>query len=116
MDFIRRLIIPSLLFFFLTGIIHSDDSVKTVWSIFSFGEDDYFHQPSDIEIDPYRSRIYVADSGNQRILVFDFQGKFLKIIGSKGQGLAEFSNPTGLNIFKDGGLAVAGRTSDSATC
>lgn len=107
MDFIRRLIIPSFLFFFLTGIIHSDDSVKTVWSIFSFGEDDYFHQPSDIEIDPYRSRIYVADSGNQRILVFDFQGKFLKIIGSKGQGPAEFSNPTGLNIFKDGGLAVA---------
>ncbi|NOR15253.1 MAG: 6-bladed beta-propeller [Candidatus Aminicenantes bacterium] len=107
MDLKRRLIISSFLFTFLTGIIISDGPVKTVWSISSFGEDDFFHQPSDIEVDPYRSRIYVADSGNHRVLVFDFQGKFLKIIGSKGQGPAEFSNPTGLYILEDGGLAVA---------
>ncbi len=51
--------------------------------------------------------IYIADSGNHRVLVFDFQGKFLKIIGRKGQGPVEFSNPTGLFILEDGGLAVA---------
>jgi DNA-binding beta-propeller fold protein YncE len=39
--------------------------------------------------------------------VFDFHGNFLKIIGRKGQGPAEFSNPTGLYILEDGGLAVA---------
>ena len=103
----RRIIVSFLWFTVLTGIIVSDDSIKTVWSISSFGEDDFFHQPSDIELDPYRSRIYVADSGNDRVLVFDFQGKFLKIIGRKGQGPAEFSNPTGLNILGDGGLTVA---------
>ena len=91
----------------LAGIIVSGGPVKTVWSISSFGEDDFFHQPSDIEVDPHRSRIYIADSGNNRVLVFDFQGKFLKIIGSKGQGPAEFSNPTGLCVLEDGGLAVA---------
>jgi hypothetical protein len=39
--------------------------------------------------------------------VFNFEGKFLKIIGSKGQGPAEFSKPTGLSVLEDGGLAVA---------
>jgi len=107
MDLKRRLIIFSFLFTFLAGIIVSKDPVKTVWSISSFGEDDFFHRPSDIEVDPHQSMIYVADSGNHRVLVFDFQGKFLKIIGNKGQGPAEFSNPTGIHILKDGGLAVA---------
>jgi DNA-binding beta-propeller fold protein YncE len=107
MDLKIKLIIFSCLFIFLAGIIVSEDPIKTVWSISSFGEDDFFHKPSDIEIDPHRSMIYIADSGNHRVLVFDFQGKLLKIIGSKGQGPAEFLNPTGLFILKDGGLAVA---------
>jgi DNA-binding beta-propeller fold protein YncE len=94
-------------FIFITGTIVSEDPIKTVWSISSFGKDDYFYEPSDIEVDPHRSLIYIADSGNNRVLVFDFQGEWLKIIGSKGQGPAEFSNPTGLYILEDGGLAVA---------
>ena len=107
MNIKRRLIIFSCFFVFLAGIIVSQDPIKAVWSISSFGKDDFFHEPSDIEVDPHRSLIYVADSGNNRVLAFDFQGRWLKIIGSKGQGPAEFSNPTGLCILKDGGLAVA---------
>jgi DNA-binding beta-propeller fold protein YncE len=95
------------LFVFLAGIIISEDPKKTIWSISSFGEDDFLHNPSDIEVDPQRSMIYIADSGNHRVLVFDFQGKLFKIIGSKGQGPAEFSSPSGLFILEDGGLAVA---------
>ena len=107
MNLIKRIVIFSCLFIFLAGIIVSEDPVKTLWSISSFGKDDFFHEPSDIEVDLHRSRIYIADSGNHRVLVFDFQGKLLKIIGRKGQGPAEFSKPTGLCILKDGGLAVA---------
>jgi len=107
MDLKTRLVIFLSIFIFLTGIIVSEDPIKTVWSISSFGEDDFFHQPSDIEVDPHRSMIYIADSGNHRVLVFDFQGKLIKIIGREGQGPAEFSNPTGLYILEDGGLAVA---------
>ncbi|MCK4555993.1 MAG: 6-bladed beta-propeller, partial [Candidatus Aminicenantes bacterium] len=106
MAFKRKLIIFSFLFTFLAGIIVSKDPIKTVWSISSFGENDFFHRPSDIEVDLKRVLVYVADSGNHRVLVFDFQGKLLKIIGRKGQGPAEFSNPTGIHILKDGGLAV----------
>jgi len=91
----------------LTTSIASKESVNTIWAVSSFGNNDYFHQVSDIETDLTREVIYIADSGNHRVLAFDFQGKFQKIIGSKGQGPSEFSRPTGLHIFKDGGLAVA---------
>jgi hypothetical protein len=80
---------------------------KAIWSFSSFGEDDYLYNSSDIEVDLARSLIYIADSGNDRVLVFDFDGKLQKIIGRKGQGPAEFSNPTGLFIFEEGTLAVA---------
>jgi DNA-binding beta-propeller fold protein YncE len=103
----RTWIVFLLIAIFTSGFSLRTDTVKTVWSISSFGKDDFFHQSSDIEVDPHRSMIYIADSGNHRVLVFDFQGKLLKIIGSKGQGPAEFSNPSGLFILEDGGLAVA---------
>lgn len=80
---------------------------KTIWSFSYFGEDDFLYMPSDIEVDHVRSLIYIADSGNSRILIFDFDGKLRKIIGREGQGPAEFSRPSGLFIFEDGGLAVA---------
>lgn len=80
---------------------------KTIWSFSSFGEGDYLYNPSDIEVDLSRSLIYIADSGNDRVLVFDFDGKLKKIIGRTGQGPAEFSKPTGLDVLQDGTLAVA---------
>jgi len=107
MNLKRRFIIFGCFFVFLAGIIVSEDPIKAIWSISSFGKDDFFYEPSDIEVDPHRSLIYIADSGNNRVLAFDFQGKLGKIIGSKGQGPAEFSNPTGLCILEDGGLVVA---------
>jgi hypothetical protein len=82
-------------------------SSKTIWYFSFFGEDDYLYNPSDIEVDLSRSLICIADSGNDRVLVFDFDGELQKIVGRSGQGPAEFSNPTGLDILEDGTLAVA---------
>jgi len=81
--------------------------MEIIWSITIFGNNDFFYQPNDIEVDLDQSLIYLADSGNNRIVVFDFQGKLLKIIGNKGQGPAEFMKPTGLYVLKDSRLAVA---------
>ncbi|UCC41269.1 MAG: 6-bladed beta-propeller [Candidatus Aminicenantes bacterium] len=92
---------------FTSGFSLEKDPVKTIWSISYFGDDDFFHEVSDIEVDLKRSMIYIADSGNHRVLVFDFQGKLLKIIGKRGQGPAEFSKPTGIDILEDSGVAVA---------
>jgi len=99
------LILPVLLVLSLFNVWAAP--TKTIWSFSSFGEDDYLYNPSDIEVDHSRSLIYVADSGNERVLVFDFDGKLQKIIGRKGQGPGEFSNPTGLDIYDEGTLAVA---------
>lgn len=107
MDLKRRIAIFSILLIFLAGSTFTEDPNMTIWSISSFGVDDFFHRPSDMEVDSARALIYIADYGNNRVLVFDFQGKLLRIIGRKGQGPAEFSKPSGLHIFKDGGLAVA---------
>lgn len=82
---------------------------RALWSVTSFGNDDYFEKPSDIEVDQARSLIYVVDAGSCRVLVFDFQGKFMKAIGRKGQGPGEFVTPTGLCLTEDGGFAIADR-------
>lgn len=103
----QRLIFFALLWICFSAIVHSSNTIKTVWSVSYFGEEDFFHQPSDIEIDQEQSLIYIADSGNNRIVVFDFKGKFIKTIGRMGQGPGEFAKPTGLEIFKDSHLAVA---------
>jgi len=107
MGHIKRTFIFACFPLFFVVTIVAEEPVKTVWSISSFGQNDFFNGPSDIEVDAQRSLIYIADSGNNRVVVFDFQGKFLKAIGSKGQGPAEFSNPTGLCVLEDGGIAVA---------
>jgi len=80
---------------------------KTLWSKTSFGSSDYFQEPSDIEIDDAKSLIYVVDAGSNRVLVFDFQGEFLRAIGRKGQGPGEFARATGACLVPGGGLAVA---------
>lgn len=80
---------------------------KTLWSVTSFGASDYFQEPSDIEVDQARSLIYVVDAGSNRVLVFDFEGKFLRAVGNKGQGPGEFVRPTGAGLLPGGGLAVA---------
>jgi len=85
------------------------DPTQALWSVTSFGQDDYFEKPSDIEVDPARSLIYVVDAGSCRILVFDFEGKFLRAVGRKGQGPGEFATPTGMCLTDDGGFAVADR-------
>lgn len=96
------------LFFFCLSIANpSAITIETLWSLSSFGEGSYFYQPSDIEADLKQSLIYVADSGNHCVFVFNFMGKFVKAIGRKGQGPGEFDRPTGLYVLADSKLAVA---------
>lgn len=45
--------------------------------------------------------IFVSDSGNDRIQVFDLEGKFLRSFGSQGEELGELSRPMSMSIHKD---------------
>ncbi|GAA1875106.1 NHL repeat-containing protein [Lapillicoccus jejuensis] len=49
-------------------------------------------------IDVFRDRVYVTDSDNRRIQVFDLDGNFLFLFGKRGTGLGEFIGPKGLAV------------------
>ncbi|MCU0244378.1 MAG: 6-bladed beta-propeller [Acidobacteria bacterium] len=83
------------------------ETTGTLWSVSSFGADDYFQEPSDIAVDRERSLVYVVDAGSARVLVFDLAGRFQRAVGRKGQGPGEFVRPTGVCVLSGGGLAVA---------
>ena len=51
-----------------------------------------FFEPGGVAVD-HGGNIYVADSGNQRIVKFDSGGRFIKSLGSKGRGPGEFLCP-----------------------
>lgn len=57
--------------------------------------------PKDLFIDE-ENRLYIADTGNNRVLVTDRSGQVLRTIG-----LGELNNPTGVFVRKNGLILVA---------
>lgn len=58
------------------------------------------HQPTGIACDPATGRLWVADTGSHRILVFDRDGKAAGAIGERGIGDGQFNFPT--LLWRDG--------------
>ncbi|MEW5958315.1 MAG: flippase activity-associated protein Agl23 [Chloroflexota bacterium] len=76
-----------------------------VWG--SNGHDDgQFITPRNLAVGP-DGQIYVADSGNHRIQVFDSQGNFVMKWGSEGTGPGQFNEPWGIVVAPDGAIFVA---------
>jgi hypothetical protein len=50
--------------------------------------------------------IYVLDSGNCRIQIYDKNGQYLLTLGRKGQGPGEFNNPSAIHLDKKNNLYV----------
>ena len=61
-----------------------------------------FYRLRDIQV-ATDGNIYVLDSGNQRLQVFDKDGKYLRTIGKRGQGPGEFNTPTQLQLDDETG-------------
>jgi DNA-binding beta-propeller fold protein YncE len=61
--------------------------------------------PRGIAVDA-QGRVYVADTGNKRILVFDSDGNFIQQIGSEGLSIGQFEEPVGLAFDPRGYLYI----------
>ena len=51
--------------------------------------------------------LYVLDSNNFRVLIFDVTGKFLRRISRQGEGPGELMSPTGMTVMADGTVVVS---------
>ncbi len=77
---------------------------------------DVFNQPTDVAVAP-NGDIFVADghreTGNNRIVKFSKDGKFITAWGKKGAGPGEFHEPHTIAIDSQGRLFVGDRVNNS---
>ena len=66
-------------------------------------------QPEDVDATLDGTFIYVADSGNGRIVKFDAAGNLLTSWGNYGTGDMEFKNPVSLSVDQSGNVFVTDR-------
>jgi len=62
--------------------------------------DGEFYRPSYLTVDT-EGNLYVGDSFNFRVQVFDPEGKFVKTFGKAGDTLGSFARPKGIAIDRD---------------
>jgi len=53
--------------------------------------------------------LYVVDSGNHRVVIFDSSGRRIGQLGGRGSGDGQLQDPVGIDIATDGGIYVADR-------
>jgi DNA-binding beta-propeller fold protein YncE len=65
-----------------------------------------FAKPTGLAVDR-EANLYVADTLNDRIEIFDADGKFISTFGKNGDGPGYFARPKGVAIDSDGHIWVA---------
>jgi DNA-binding beta-propeller fold protein YncE len=70
-------------------------------------EDPYgFYGPRGVAVDA-KGRVYVTDTGNKRVVVFDGEGTYVTQLGSGGYDVGQFDEPVGVAVSADGLVYVA---------
>lgn len=86
-----------------------DGVLLWIWGHPGFGQtsDPYgFWGPRGIAVDG-QGRVYVADTGNKRILVFDAEGNYLTEFGAGGMNPGQLDEPVGVAVDARGLVYVA---------
>jgi len=96
------------------GLLYVVDTKKHKVSVYSlsdysfiraFGsrgkENGQFNFPTNIAVDG-EGKVYVVDTANFRIQIFDAEGKFLKSIGKLGDSPGSFARPKGVGVDSEG--------------
>ncbi len=93
-------------------LVYDADTLKPVRKIGTTGHKHSltspgdFARPSGLAVDR-EGNLYVADTLNNRIEIFDPDGNFISAFGKSGDGPGYFSRPKGVAIDSDGHLWVA---------
>lgn len=74
-------------------------------TIAKFGKNELI-RPTGITYDPSQQKVYVCDTDDHNIKVFNLQGALIETIGSKGTGTGQFNRPTFL-VYRNQKLYVA---------
>ena len=84
-------------------LVYSLDGKKLLEISSATAKDDTLNAPNAVTIDEDHN-IYVSDTGNQRLLVFDKKGKFKRLINGStdGKGESKFVNPRGIGVLGNG--------------
>jgi len=84
------------------------DDFKHLFTIYGF-EGDLLRRPSGVAMDD-QGRIFIADTGKNRIVVFDENGNYVDQFGDPGEGQYNIKDPIGVAVAPDGRVFVLSKT------
>ncbi len=92
----------------------SSPHMELLFGIYAFGNrpDQFLDRPSDVAFDS-SGRIYVADTGRSRVLVFDDRGRFIRKIGRARDRKGWLKLPMGITVSEKGRIYVADQDRDA---
>lgn len=67
-----------------------------------------FNSPTSLAVNS-QDQVYVLDANNHRVQMFGEEGRFIKVIGSKGQQPGQFLDPVDITVDEQDNLYVADR-------
>ena len=93
-------------------VVYDADSLKELRRIGTAGKNHYLTTPGDfggasnVAVDK-DGNVYVTDTMNNRVEIFDADGKFISTFGKAGDGPGYFARPKGIAVDSDGHIWVA---------
>lgn len=98
-------------------IVYDADSLKLLRRIGTGGKNHYLTTPGDfgapqgVAVDG-EGNVYVTDTLNDRVEIFDADGAFISTFGKAGDGPGYFARPKGIAVDSDGHIWVADELQD----